>query len=47
VAEDGDPLDALVLMDEPASVVASSNRASSVLSKPNKAKMVRRSATID
>ena len=46
VADDGDPLDALVLMDEPAFCVVSSNRASLESSKPNKARMVRLSATI-
>ena len=46
VADDGDPLDALVLMDEPAFWVVSSNRASSALSKPNKARTVKLPATI-
>src|SRR5205823_2795517 len=46
VADDGDPLDALVLMDERLFVVVSSSRASSPLSKPNKARMVKLSATI-
>ena len=46
VADDGDPLGALVLMDERLFVVVSSNRASSALSKPNRARTVKLSATI-
>ena len=46
VTDDGNPVDALILTDEPLSVVVSLNRALFGVIEANKARMVSRSATI-